>query len=63
VQQRERGEVHRVRNVDDDLAIELTSVGAEHVVDGRVQDRKHDDVALQTVAELRGAHVTRQLAG
>ena len=62
MQRRER-RVDRVGDVDDHLAIELTGVGAEHVVDGRVRDREHDDVAVQMVADRTGAHVAGELVG
>ena len=52
----------RVGDVDDDLAVELVAVAAEHVVQRLVPDGEDDDVARERVADGAGAHVAGQLA-
>ncbi len=61
VERLERVDVNRVREVDDELAVELVAVPAEDIVDGRVPDGEHDRVAGERVADLTGAHVAGQL--
>jgi hypothetical protein len=56
-----RVDINRIRDVDDDFAVELVAVAAEDIVDGRVPDSEHDYVAGERVADLTGAHVAGQL--